>query len=257
VSPRRRAPALGAVLVAAAVTGGAAGAGDGGVVTPTGDTVPENLLRIELRLARPLAHPLAMDHVRLLDGQGHLVEGAFLDLPLPGADGRTLTLLLHPGRVKTGVGANLALGRALHAGEDVTLVVDDPRLGAPLRKQWHVVPAQDEALLAGARLAAPPRAGSRGPVSVRWPASLSASGSTLIGIRGPDGERLAGVATLGDGETTWRFVPAAPWRAGTYAVVVHPRLEDVAGNRPCAPFEARGLDEVECPQAELPFDVLN
>jgi hypothetical protein len=197
-----------------------------------------------------------MDRVRLFDGHGALVEDVFLDLPLPGDDGRTLALLLHPGRVKTGVGPNLALGRALHAGEDVTLVVDDPQLGAPLRKRWHVVPPDREALLAGAAWPkAGPNAGSREPVGVRWPAALTASGALLVGVRGPDGERLQGVASLRDGETVWRFVPDLPWRPGTYAIVVHPRLEDVAGNRPCAAFEAAALSEVDCPQAEHVFDV--
>jgi hypothetical protein len=243
--------ALPALLLAA----GAIAAGAPGVVTPSGDTVPENLLRIELRLAHPLMHPLAMDRVRLLDTHGVPVDGAFLDLPLPGDDGRTIALLLHPGRVKTGVGPNLALGRALRAGEDVTLVVDDLQLGAPLRKRWHVVPADAEALLAGARHTAQPHAGSREPVGVRWGAPLTASGAGLIGVRGPDGERLRGIASLREGETVWRFVPQRPWRAGRYAIVVHPRLEDVAGNRPCAAFEAVALSAVSCPQSEHAFDV--
>jgi hypothetical protein len=90
-------------------------------------------------------------------------------------------------------------------------------------------------------------------VSIRWPAPLSVSGSVRIGIRGPDGERVPGTASLRDGETVWRFVPGSAWRAGAYALVLHPSLEDVAGNRPCAPFEARGLGAVECAQAERPF----
>ncbi len=248
--------ALRAAALSAALCCGTASAGaPRTLVTPSGDSVPENLLRIELRLARPLAHPLAMDRVRLLDGRGALVEGAFLDLPLPGDGGRTIALLLHPGRVKTGVGANLALGRALHAGEDVTLVVDDPQLGAPLRKRWHVEPAQGRALLAGAWQVAAPRAGSREPLSVTFRSPLTASGAGLVGVRGIGGDRLAGRATLQAGETVWRFVPARPWRAGEYAIVVHPRLEDVAGNRPCAAFEAVALSDVECPQAEHAFAV--
>ena len=249
------APARAVALAAALCCGAAAAGAPRAVVTPSGDRVPENLLRIELRLARPLAHPLAMDHVRLLDGRGAPVDGAFLDLPLPGDGGRTIALLLHPGRVKTGVGANLALGRALRAGEDVTLVVDDPQLGAPLRKRWHVNAADGRALLAAGWNVQPPRAGTRETVRVTWAVPLTASGAPLVGVRGPDGARLAGRATLQDGETVWRFEPARPWRAGAYAIVVHPRLEDVAGNRPCAPFEAADLSDIECPQAERAFAV--
>lgn len=222
-------------------------------VTPSGGSVPENLLRIELHLSEPLSEPLAMDHVHLLDGKGRDIPGAFLDLPLPGDDGRTITLLMHPGRVKTGVGANLALGRALHSGETVTLVVDDPRLPAPLRKQWHVDAPAKEALLGPGTVFDPPRLGTRSALQVRFDAPLTASELPLLAVRGPDGERVEGSNFLDAGEKVWRFVPARPWRAGEHALMLHPRLEDVAGNRPCAPFEAAGLAEVECPTAERVF----
>lgn len=93
-------------------------------------------------------------------------------------------------------------------------------------------------------------------MSIRFGASLSASSSSLIGIRGPDGERVAGLATLVEGETVWHFSPTAPWRAGRHAVVIHPLLKDVAGNRPCTAFEARELGDEQCPQAERPFQVV-
>ena len=224
-------------------------------VTPSGDTVPENLLRIELHLARPLRQPLAMDHVRLLDGGGRTIPDALLDLPLPAADGRTVTLLLHPGRVKRGVGANLALGRALHAGDEVELAVDDPQLPAPLHKRWRVTPAREEALLARDWRLALPAAGSRAPLQVRLDAALTASSAGLVGVRGPDGERLAGTARLRAGETVWEFRPGRPWRAGRYALVVHPRLEDVAGNRPCTPFETAALSALPCVIGERGFEL--
>lgn len=224
-------------------------------VTPSGDAVPENLLRIELRLARPLAHPLDMDQVHLLDARGDTIDGAFLDLPLPGDDGRTITLLLHPGRVKSGVGANLALGRALHAGEAVTLVVDDPQLGTPLRKRWQVdAPARHALLAPDTRLDAP-RPGTHDALQVHFDTPLTASAVRLLAVRGAQGDRVAGAAALRDGETTWRFVPAHAWVDGEYALMLHPRLEDVAGNRPCAPFEATRLAAVECATTALAFRV--
>src|SRR5437879_1650774 len=93
-------------------------------VYPSGSSIPENLLRIELRFSAPLAGTLAMRLVRLLDAERQEIEGAFLDLPLWSADGSRVAFLLHPGRVKSGVGANVTHGRALHAGSNVTLVVD-------------------------------------------------------------------------------------------------------------------------------------
>jgi hypothetical protein len=240
-----------AVLAAAAAVRFAVAAS----VTPSGDSVPENLLRIELHLAHPLPHPLAMAHVRLVDEGGEPIAGAFLDLPLPGDGGRTITLLLHPARVKTGVGANLALGRALRAGHDVGLIVDDPQLPRPLRKRWHVTQAHEEGLLAHDWRLAVPAAGSRAPLRVGLDSALTSSSAGLIAVRAPGGERMAGVASLRQGETVWEFVPTRPWRTGHHALVVHPRLEDVAGNRPCTPFETTGLGTIPCVLEERGFDL--
>jgi hypothetical protein len=59
-------------------------------------------------------------------------------LPLPSPDAKRVTILLHPGRVKSGDHAHLVFGRALRAGSVVTLVVDDPALAQPVRKTWEV-----------------------------------------------------------------------------------------------------------------------
>ena len=238
------------LLVVAAVAASTASAA---TVTPSGDAVPENLLRIELHLEHPLARPLAMSRVRLLDRDGQAIPGVFLDLPLPAADGRTVALLLHPGRVKSGVGANLALGRALHAGDVVTLVVDDPQVGRPLTHRWRVMAAG--AMQPARWRVRAPRAGTMGPLVLGLDATLDASGARLIALRGPDGERVDGHATLEDGERAWRFRPARAWRPGHYEVVVHPLLEDVAGDRACTPFEATDLSDQPCAIDAPGFDV--
>jgi hypothetical protein len=41
---------------------------------------------------------------------------------------------------------------------------------------------------------------------------------------------VAGHASIGREERSWRFVPSAPWIAGGYSLLVDPRLEDLAGN---------------------------
>lgn len=224
-------------------------------VTPSGATVPENLLRIELHLRQALSHPLAMDRVQLLSADGVVIPDALLDLPLPDGDGRTVTLLLHPARVKTGVGANRAIGRALRIGEDVVLLVNDPQWPAPIRKRWRVGPAADHAIDPAGWRFHPPRAGTRRPLVVILGSALTATSASLLAVRGPGGERLEGSVALRSGETIWQFRPAQAWTRGPHALMLHPRLEDVAGNRPCAPFEARALSSVECAGATRAFDV--
>ncbi|MGH2360733.1 MAG: hypothetical protein ACRDGM_09375 [bacterium] len=234
------------LLLLAATEAPGSDMGPSGVAYPSGPTVPENLLRIELRFSAPLQTPLSIDHIKLFDVNGLEIEHPFLDLPLPSADSKRVTILFHPGRVKTGVRANLAFGRALHAGSVVTLVVDDPALAQPVRKTWQVTAFDAESPQPGQWAFEPPRRGSRDPLVVHLDAPISSSAEGLIAIRGPDGGRLAGTARLEEGESVWRFVPARPWGARSHAVVTHQDLEDPAGNRPCAPFEVIDASRVRC-----------
>ena len=252
----RRAALIAWVGGALAWVGGPARAALRASVHPSGDTVPENLLRIELRLAAPLRSPLDLSKVKLRDAAGQEIADPFLDLPLPSADGRRVVLLLHPGRVKSGVGPNVALGRALHEGDVVTLEVDDPAIGPPLRKRWRVTAFDDRLPSPAQWLIAAPVAGTRDPLVVQLGLPISASAEGLIAVRGPAGSRLPGHTALGAGDTRWRFTPARPRQPGAHALVTHPDLESPAGNRTCGAFEGRGVSRIDCDQGtETPFHV--
>jgi hypothetical protein len=238
-------PALLALLLSVAAATSFA-AKPSGIAYPSGSSVPENLLRIELRFSAPLRSPLDISHVKLFDANGREISNAFLDLPLPADNGRLVTILMDPARVKSGVGANLALRRALHRGSTVTLVVDDPAIAQPIRKTWQVTAFDANPPQPARWTFEPPRLGSQEPITVHLDVPLSLSSESLIAIRAPDGERVAGEGRLERGETVWRFVPAHRWHQGTYALVTHPDLEDPAGNRTCGPFEAVSASRVRC-----------
>jgi hypothetical protein len=218
----------------------------GARVTPSGPAVAENLLRIELHLDRPLAAPLDLEHVVLLDSAGDPVRNAFLELPLSDRSGKTITLLLHPGRIKRGVGPNAALGPALRSGQSVTLRIDDPQLGRPLAQRWLVTaPLRQRIAPAQWQLQAV-RRGGRQPLRVIAPAALDGAAAGQIAIQGPDGQRVVGTATLAAGEREWRFTPSRHWRPGAYLLRIHPQLEDPQGNRLCSAFEQAGQSAQLC-----------
>ncbi|NYE60174.1 hypothetical protein FHW58_001326 [Duganella sp. 1224] len=238
-----RADAAAALALAAlAAPGMAAGAS----ITPSGPEVPQNLLRIELHLDRPLAAPLDMSRVALLDGDGQPIADALLDLPLRDRDGMTVTLLLHPGRIKRGVGPNTALGPALRAGQAVTLRIDDPQLARPLQRQWRVTPPLRQRIDPAQWMVQAVRQGGRQALRVTLPAALDGAAAGAIALQGPDGQRVAGSAALADGEREWRFTPAHNWRPGDYRLRIHPQLEDPQGNRLCAAFEAARQSAAPC-----------
>jgi hypothetical protein len=211
-------------------------------VSPEGTVVPANLLRLQIHLDAALQAPLELRRVHLFDGRGREIERAFLDLPLPSRDGRTVTLLLHPGRLKTDVGPNLQFGAVLRSGQTVTLVVD----GLALRKTWRVTPAVRQPLALASWRFNLPRSGSTAALVLQADVPLGDAARVLIAVADASGRRVAGRAELGADDSQWRFVPAQPWHAGPYTLRVHPALEDVAGNRLCAAFEQRELRRADC-----------
>jgi|GEM_PF-4488641 len=97
-------------------------------VYPSADELPENLLRFFIYFSAPMGSGGIHESFELLDGEGRPVPGVFLDsrYELWSPDRRRLTLLLDPGRVKTGLKAHNRLGRALIVGEEYRLRVVGP-----------------------------------------------------------------------------------------------------------------------------------
>jgi hypothetical protein len=222
-------------------------------VHPAGPTVPENLLRIELRFAQPPRLPFDIGRVKLLDEHGFEIQHALLDVALPSADGKRITVLMDPGRVKSGVGPNLDAGRALKEGSTVTLHLAGARDEEDVRKTWRVAPATSRPLEPESWNVALPRKGSRDALVVDMKAPISSVGEDLIAVVDPRGQRVDGTTSLADGDATWRFSPSRPWVSGAYRLVTHPELEDPAGNRRCAAFEAVIRAAATCEGVRLEF----
>ncbi|MEM7612716.1 MAG: hypothetical protein AAF270_13605, partial [Pseudomonadota bacterium] len=92
---------------------------------PSAAQLPENLLRLYLYFPRRMGPRVSTADLKLLDVNGEEIAQAFLPTryELWSSDRTRLTVLLDPGRVKTGLAAHNALGRVLVAGQRYTLVV--------------------------------------------------------------------------------------------------------------------------------------
>jgi hypothetical protein len=224
-------------------------------IHPAGPSVPENLLRIELRFKEPQRLPFNVHRVMLLGAAGVPLRDAFLDLALPSADAKRITILMNPGRVKSGVGPNVALDRSLRAGERVRLVVEDAQHHAlPVSNEWLVTPFLADGPRPPHWQVHAPRMHSRDPLRVSLNAPISSTGEGWIAVRDDMGKRVRGRAALANGDTVWRFIPDLPWRPAFYAVVAHPDLEDPAGNRSCAAFEQARASDAACEEGSaIPF----
>ena len=70
----------------------------------------------------------------------------------------------------------------------------------------------------------------------------------LITVHDEAGARLEGAIAVARHETQWAFTPAAPWKAGAYALHVETILEDLAGNTLRSLFD---VDLAEAPPSEV------
>jgi hypothetical protein len=91
----------------------------------------------------------------------------------------------------------------------------------------------------GAWRIAAPAFGTQEPVRLAFPESLDyAVLLHAVSVVDADGVMVEGTVAVVNDEREWRFVPARPWAAARYSLVVDPRLEDAAGNNLMRLFDA-------------------
>jgi len=220
------------------------------LVQPSGPEVPANLLRLSIRFAAQVEGPL-LSRLSLLRADGTRVQEPFLEQELWSPSGKILTVMLHPGRVKTGLIAHDEKGSILSAGDDVALALD----GVPI-KRWRVGPADQTGPMASEWKVSAVRVESRQPLVVALDGPIDGRDADYLAIADARGRRVAGRARLTNGESTWTFTPSAPWRPGAYKLVVRGTLEDPAGNRLGSRFETSISSPPGAPvDAVVPFAV--
>ena len=217
---------LAAILVAGpmrACEGGRTTVSD---VYPSGTKLPENLLRFYIYFSTPMSQDTIGPAIDLLDSEGRPVDGVFLPgrFDLWSTDRTRLTRLLDPGRVKTGLQANLALGRVLVPGETYHLQVSEnarDARGCELAASHRVTFEATKADLSPPSPAEweliPPKAGTREPLTVARDGAVDhLSLAYKLRVIGPDGAPVPGRSDLGESETDWLFTPSVPWQDTAY-----------------------------------------
>lgn len=213
-------------------------------VHPSGRDWPVNILRFHLVFDREMETGGAADSVAIETALGQTVHGAVVDLPdgLWSPDGRVLTLLLHPGRIKRGLAASVQLGLALLPGQDYQLVVR-PRLsdlqGHALaeitRVPFRGAPPQKAPLDPAHWQWVSPDPGSHEPIVVHVGCALDFL-SVRHALRVITADGACHAVTPDVVGETLLLHPHAPWPKAGY-LCLGPTLEDVCGNRVGASFE--------------------
>jgi hypothetical protein len=239
-------------------------------IYPSGDRLPENLLRFYIHFSSAMRRGEVYRHLKLIDtATGKPVHAPFLELEeeLWSPDGKRFTLFIDPGRIKRGLKPRELFGPVLEAGKSYCLVVDRGWLDADgnaltseYRRAFRTGPPDESMPDPKKWSLVPPAAATREALIVRFPEPLDrALLERLVGVLDAAGHAVSGAVTIAEAETVWRFIPEEPWRAGNYRLVVGSELEDVAGNSVASPFEvdmtAPITRRVSSERVEVPFAV--
>jgi hypothetical protein len=194
---------------------------------PSAPVLPANTLRFYIAFDRPARGLVHQRDLELLDSKGMTVENAFMDFgqELWSPDGKRLTVLFDPGKIKRGVEAphfelaplkeseiyKVILGKAQHVF----------RVGPAIRER--IEPALWVISTAGA----PARSVDIKFDRVMDPALLE----DQLRVEDEESRPVSGIMRVIDGGRGIRFEPPRPFKKGNYQINVSPILEDAAGNR--------------------------
>jgi hypothetical protein len=232
---------------------------------PSGAVLPENLLRMHVFFDEAPNVDTVARAVRLLGEDGHEIAHPFLDLHdgLWGPSGTRLTLLFHPGRIKSGLAAHAAQGLSLHTGRahrlvlDLGLLFDDASPAANLHKTtFSVGHALETAVDVAVWTIRAPTAGSLEAVRLEFDRVMDRLNlEHLFSVVGPHGEHLPFSLVAGEQEREVLLAPAQRWAHVGHHIQISNDPEDVAGNRVARAFEQIGatLQWPAPPTLGLPF----
>jgi hypothetical protein len=232
-------------------------------IYPSAGDVPLNLLKLYVYFSAPMSEGRAgrAVHVRRAD-TGEQLEGVFLPskTELWDRERRRLTLLLDPGRIKRGLAPNEEAGYPLTEGVPIAVHIDAAfrdaaglPLSAAAERRYAVGPAERTRVDPARWRLDYPAPDTTEPLVVVFDRPLDhALLLHCLRVHDAAGRPLAGSAAIGAEEQSWRFEPASSWEVSRYALVVDPRLEDLAGNSVVRVFDRDLLRPEDAPLGDGP-----
>lgn len=216
-------------------------------IYPSGDTLPENLLKIHLYFSRPMREGQSGKYVSLIRNNSDKVTAAFLDLQpeLWNPERTMLTLWLDPGRIKRDLQPHQHLGAPMQAAASYKISVSEDwqstqgiKLSSPFVHAFITTQKDGLSPVPSHWQFGLPPSGTRDPLVVRFGEALDYSLlQEVFTIRDDAGKAIQGKWTTSRAETESIFEPVTPWRSGSYTLRVENRLEDLAGNNISRPFD--------------------
>jgi len=216
-------------------------------IRPVSKQWPANLLRVYLHFNRPMSRGESTKFIQIKDESGRILIQPFLELDqeLWDRDGKRLTLLFDPGRVKSGLKPREEDGAILEKGHQYTIHVakgwPDARgvaMEKPLEQTFMVGPADHEPVEPRLWTIKPPLAQANSALEVQFNEPVDTGMALrLISVLESGECPLDGKAEISADGLTWKFTPVVKWSPGLHFIEVDPVLEDPSGNQVGRPFE--------------------
>ncbi|MEQ9466079.1 MAG: hypothetical protein RLN88_01635 [Ekhidna sp.] len=216
---------------------------------PTLNEVPANLLRFYVYFSAPMSLQNPYDFITIEDKSGKALVDPFVVIPegLWNINHTRLTLLLHPGRIKQGVGPNMTMGDVLMAGNNYTLKISKDWKGAsgePLKATFTQTINATNPLERAMNINSWALRAERKNIGILHVVSDHPLDQPLakrmLFIRGKDGQILPSRVEF-DNPEKFRIL----WKlddSDELELVIDPRLEDVCGNTPHYAFDLAGTE---------------
>lgn len=212
-------------------------------LSPATSLIPANTLKLYLEFSEPMEQGVFLKHLTLQRRNGEEVAGAFRETELWSPDGKRLTVMLHPGRQKTGVNLNVDEGPVLTAGEHYNLAVSGHwrsvagiALGKEAVFSLDPIAADHEQTDPARWRIHPPKAGTTEPLVVITN-ELFEPQIFARALQVPQTPGKAEAKVIDLKHIQWRFTPEQPWKPGKHQITIDPELEDLAGNNLLKPME--------------------
>lgn len=209
-------------------------------VYPTTNTVPENILRFYITFSQPMRQGNSLEHIHLYNDDNKAVNNVFLDnyYEIWNNDFTKITLILDPGRIKTGLIANETMGRGLRKGGKYTLVIDSlwqtiegSHLDKSYTKSFTVQAEDRDTLSVNNWKIKSPKSEGLDPLIITFPKPIDhINANNYITVTNDKEKLIQGQIQLKEQETQWFFIPNKKWKRGTYFIRINSRIEDLAGN---------------------------
>lgn len=188
----------------------------------------------------PMKKGQALKHIQLIDAEGNIDNHAFMEFKqeLWSRDGKRLTVLFDPGRIKRGVATNMLRGPALLRGKQYNLSISGAwqdvygqQLSEETTKEIEVVHAYRHQIKVNEWVIDKPKANCHDTLTIQFDRIMDhALIQSMIQLVDAEKKLIAGYWEISEKEQVIQFIPEKKWKKGAYRIVIDSRLEDVAGN---------------------------